>query len=173
MRERIERLSRMSRQSLWFDEPSPFSVVPSTLPFSTRLLGALVLPASTFNKSTSTLLARSPTPTSGLCSQHRTNCSTTSGRAARAATSVLRVSAALWMMARASRFAPGSGEPSAVMREGGSAMARDSEKESGERSLMVRERRGVGSWVVERRTEERRGRSVGRRGGMLAPGSLS
>ena len=85
----------------------------------------------------------------------------------------MRVSAALWMRASASRFAPGSGEVSAVTREGGSAMERDSEKESGERSLMVRERRGVGSWVVERRMEERRGRSVGRRGGMLAPEGLS
>ena len=48
-------------------------------------------------------------------------------------------------MARARRFAPGSGDCSAVRMEGASAMVRMRLKVRGARSLTVSESRGVGS----------------------------
>lgn len=71
------------------------------------------------------------------------------------------------MMARARRLAPGKGESKAARMDGGSAMVRVRVKVKGERSLMVRERRGEGSCVVDLRIWVRGGRTVGRRGGML------
>lgn len=49
------------------------------------------------------------------------------------------------MMARARRLAPGKGEDKAARMDGGSAMVRVRVNVKGERSLIVRERRGDGS----------------------------
>jgi len=76
------------------------------------------------------------------------------------------------MMARARRLAPERGEFKAVRMDGGSAMVRVRVKVRGERSLMVRERRGEGSCVVDLRIWVRGGRTVGRRGGMLDSGRI-
>lgn len=79
--------------------------------------------------------------------------------------------AALCRMARARRFAPGSGDCRAVRMEGASAMARTRVKLRGARSLTVRESSGLGSWVViVRRISVSGGRRVGMSGGVLSSG---
>lgn len=122
---------------------------------------------STSSKSPNTRPARSPTPVSSLCNQTLTSSSTTSGSVLRMAASDGAL-AALCRIASARRFAPGRGEPSAVSSVGGSAMVSVRVNVSGERSLMVSVRRGVGSWVVDLRIVVRGGRREGRRGGILS-----
>lgn len=71
--------------------------------------------------------------------------------------------AALCKMDKARRFAPGRGEFRARRSASGVARGSTCWKEMGERSFVVRERRGDGFWVVMlKRRALRRGSRVGR-----------
>lgn len=72
------------------------------------------------------------------------------------------------MMARASRFAPERGERRAARIVGGSATVSRRVNVKGERSLMVSDRRGDGSWVVDLRIWVSGPSRVGSNGGILS-----
>ena len=78
--------------------------------------------------------------------------------------------AALLVIASARRLAPARGEARAASSDDGSATPRAWVKDSGERSLMVRDSSGVGSCVVDFRMFASGGSKVGKRGGMLSSG---
>jgi hypothetical protein len=65
------------------------------------------------------------------------------------------------MMSRARRFAPGRGDLRASIRDSAPPNERHCVNERGDRSLVVREKTTVGSWVVVLRRDISGGRRVG------------